>query len=155
MVRKASKPVGGFCDRDVVVLRVVGQRDKADETVRLVLQGAQLAQVIHAVGERFDVAVEHGAGAAPAQPMPGAVHVEIFFGGFLAAGDGGADLRAKDLRAAAGERIQAGGFQLAQRFGDGFLRQPGQVEDFDGGEAFQLQPRVQRAQAPRACRCNS
>ena len=30
-------------------------------------------------------------------------------------------------------------FKRAQRFGDGLLRQPGQVEDLDGGEAFQLQ----------------
>ena len=94
--------------RDVVVLRLIGQRDEADEAVRLVLQVAQLAQVIHAVGERLDVAVEHGAGAAPPQPMPGAMDVEIFLGGFLALGDRGADFLAEDLRAAAGERIEAG-----------------------------------------------
>ena len=132
--------------RDVVVLRLVGQRDKADEPVRFILQGAQLAQVVHAVGQGLDMAEEHGARAAAAQAMPGAMDIEVFFGGFLAAGDGGADFLAEDLRAAAGEGIEAGFLQGAQRVGDGFLRQPGQVQDLDGREALQLQPRVQRAQ---------
>ena len=137
---------GRVLHRDVVVLRLIGQRDKADEPVRLILQGAQLAQVVHPVGQRFDMAVEHGAGAAAAQAMPGAVDVEVFLGGFLAPGDGGADFLAEDFRAAAGEGIEPGLLQGAQGLGDGFLRQPGQVQDLDGREALQLQPRVQRAQ---------
>ena len=148
MVRKASKPVGGMLHRDVVVLRLIGQRDEADEAVRFILQAAQLAQVIHPVGERLDMAVEHGAGAAPAQAMPGAMDVEVFFGGFLAPGDGRADFLAKDLRAAAGEGIEPGLFQGAQGFGDGLLRQPGQVQDLNRREAFQLQPRSPARAAP-------
>ena len=104
---------GRVLHRDVVVLRLIGQRDEADEPVRLILQGAQLAQVIHAVGERFDMAEEHRAGAAAAQAMPGAMDVEVFLGGFLAPGDGGADFLAEDLRAAAGEGIEAGVLQGA------------------------------------------
>ena len=105
-----------------------------------------MAQVIHPVGERFDMAVEHGAGAAAAQAMPGAVDVEVFFGRLLAPGDGGADFLAEDLRAAAGEGIEPGLFQGAQGFGDGLLRQPGQVQHLNRGEALQLQPGIQRAQ---------
>ena len=92
MVRSESKPVGGFSTGNVVVLRLIRQRHEADEAVRLVLQRAQLPQMVHAVGERFDVAVKHRAGAAPAEPVPGAMHVQIFLGGFLALGDGASGL---------------------------------------------------------------
>ena len=125
--------------RDVVVLRLIRQRHEADEAVRLVLQRAQLPQMIHAVGEALDVAVKHGAGAAPAEPVPGAVDVQIFLGGFLAAGDVRADFLAENFRAAAGERIEAGGFQFNQRLLDGFFREPGEVQNFNGGETFELQ----------------
>ena len=40
--------------------------------------------------------------------------VEVFFGGFLAPGDGGADFLAKDFRAAAGQGIEPGFLQVAQ-----------------------------------------
>ena len=59
--------------------------------------------MVHAVGERFDVAEKHGAGAAPAHAVPGAMHVEVFFGALLPARDGRADFRPENLRAAAGE----------------------------------------------------
>ena len=62
--------------------------------------------------------------------------VQIFLGGFLAVGDGGADFLAENFRAAAGERIEAGGFQFNQRLLDGFFGEPGEVENFDGGETF-------------------
>ena len=94
----------------MVILRVIRQRDKADESVRFILQVSQVAQVVHPVGQRFDMAVKHGAGAAAAQAMPGAMDVEVFFGGFLAPGDRGADFLAENLRAATGEGIEAGFF---------------------------------------------
>ena len=102
--------------------------------------------MIYPVGKRLDMAEEHGAGAATAQAMPGAMDVEVFFGGLLAPGDSGADFRTKDLRAAAGEGIEAGFFQCEQSIGDGLLCQPGQVQDLNGGEGFQLEPRVERPQ---------
>ena len=49
--------------RQVLQRRVVGmkrQRDEGLESVRFVLQGAQLEQVVDAVFVIFDVAVEHG-----------------------------------------------------------------------------------------------
>ena len=140
MVRNASKPVGRRLHRDVVVLRLIRQRHEADEAPRLVLQRAQLPQMIHAVGERFDVAEQHRAGAASAELVPGAVDIQIFLGGFLALGDGAADFLAENLRAAAGERFESGGFQFNQRLLDGFLREPGEVQDFNRGEAFELKP---------------
>ena len=125
-----------MADRDIVVFRVIGQRNKAGEPVRFILQGAQLPEVIHPVGQQFDMAVEHGAGAAAPQAMPGAVHVEVFFHGFLAPGDGGADLLAEDFRAAASEGIKARLFQGTQGLRDGLPRQPGQVEHLNRREAL-------------------
>ena len=72
----------------------------------------------------------------PPSLMPGAMDVQVFLGGFLALGDGRADFLAKNFRAAAGEGIQPGLLQFGQRLADGFFREPGEVEDFDGGEAF-------------------
>ena len=126
---------------DVVVFRVVGQGDEADKAVRFILQLAQLAQMVHAVGEGLHMAEEHRAGAAAAEAVPGAVDIQIFRGGFLAAGDGGTDFLAENFRAAAGERVQAGGLQFGQGLLDGFFGEPGEVQDFNGGEAFQLQAR--------------
>ena len=97
--------------------------------------------MIHAVGERFDVAIKHRAGAAPAHPVPGAVNVEIFLGRFLSFGNGGTHLLAKNLRPAAGQRVEAGLFQFNQCLLDGFLRDPGEVQDFDGGETLEAQSR--------------
>jgi hypothetical protein len=96
--------------------------------------------MIHAVGVRFDVAVEHRAGAASAHAMPRAVDIEVFLGGFLAPRDGGADFFAENFRAAAGERIEAGIFQFAQRFLHGFFGEPCEVQNFNGGETFEVKP---------------
>ena len=92
--------------------------------------------LIHAVSERFDVAVKHGASAAPAESVPGAVNVQIFLGGLLALGDSAANFLAENFRAAAGERVEAGRFQFNQRLLDGFFGEPGEVQDFNGGETF-------------------
>ena len=139
-------------DRDVVVLRLIRQRNETDEAAGLVLQISQLAQMIHAVGEGFDMAEEHRAGAAPAHLVPGAVDVQVFVGGFLAARDGGAHFLAENFRAAAGERIEPGGLEFRQRFRHGFFGEPGQMQNFNGREAFQLQARVERAQRPQHVR---
>lgn len=85
---------------DAVVLRLIRQRNEAREAVRLVLQHAQLPQMIHAVRHRLDMAVKHRAGAAPAEAMPGAMHVEVFRRRFLAARDGLAHFGTEDFRAA-------------------------------------------------------
>ena len=42
---------GRVLDLDLVVVRLIGQRHEAGEAVRLVLERAELAQMIHAVGE--------------------------------------------------------------------------------------------------------
>ena len=78
------------------------------------------------------------------------MHVQIFLGGFLALGDGATDFLAENFRAAAGERIEAGGLQFDQRLLDGFFREPGEVQNFNGGETFEVQALVV-ARAVLAC----
>ena len=84
-------------------LRFEGERNEAGKAAGFVLQLAQLAQMIDALLERLDVAVEHRAGAAAAHLMPGAMHLEPFLGGFFAAADLVAHTGIENLRAAAGD----------------------------------------------------
>ena len=100
--------------------------------------------MIHAVSERFDVAEQHRAGAASAELVPGAMHVQIFLGGFLAFGDSAADFLAENLRAATRERFESGGFEFNQSLLNGLLAEPGEMQDFNRGKAFQLQPGIER-----------
>ena len=100
--------------------------------------------MVDAVRQRLDMSVKHGASAAPAHLVPGAMDVQIFFGRFFSLGDLRADFLAKDLRAAAGERFQAGFAQGQQSVAHALFCQPAEVQNFNGGEAFELQPGIQR-----------
>ena len=81
---------GGALDvgKDAVGLRRLEcKRNKPRETAGLILELSQLAQMISPMSKRFDVSIKHRACAAAAHRMPGAMHVEPFGGGFLAATD--------------------------------------------------------------------
>jgi hypothetical protein len=103
------------------------------------LELAELAEVVDAIFEGFEVAVEHGAGTTAAELVPLLVEFEPFSSGFLAAGDGFTDFGAEDFGTAAGEGIEAGVFEGLEDLGDGEFSDTGEVEDFDGGEAFELE----------------
>ena len=66
----------------------------------------------------LDVSVEHRAGAAASHLVPGAVDLEPFRGSLLAPAQFLTHARIKNLRAAAGERAEAGFAQDGKRFGD-------------------------------------
>ena len=70
-------PAGCVLDGHAVVVGLIGQGNEACESVAEVLLSSQLVQVIDAVFERLDVAVEHGAGAAPPESVPGAMDVQV------------------------------------------------------------------------------
>ena len=123
-------------DGNIVVLRLIRERNQRGEAVRLILQRAELPQVIHAVGRRFDVAVKHRAGAATAELVPVTVDPEVFLGGFLAPGNLRTNFLAENFRAAAGERIQTGGLQFGKRFQNRLFGKPGEVENLNCGETF-------------------
>ena len=83
------------------------QRDEGLEAVRLVLQCAQLQQVVDAVFVIFDVAVQHRGIRFQADLVRGARRVEPLVAVNLVIADDVADAVGKDLRAAAGQRIHA------------------------------------------------
>ena len=114
-----------------------------------VLLAPQLVQVIDAVFERLNVAVEHGAGAAAPQSVPGTMDIQILLAAFLAGRDAAADLLAEDLRATAGEGFETCFLQFLKGVPNTLLGQPSQVQNFHGGEAFELQARIDRLQGPQ------
>lgn len=134
---------GGMGDGELVMVGLVREGDEAGEAVGFILEFAEAAEVVDAVGVGFEVAVEHGAGTSATHAVPGSMDVEVFLGGFLAAGDLGTDGGGKDFGAAAGERVETGFAEFGEGIGDGFTGEPGEVEDFDGGEALQLESGVE------------
>ena len=141
-------------DGNVVILGMIGERNETGEPMRLVLQSPQLPQMIHSVSQRFHMAIKHGAGAASPQLMPRAVDIEIFLGGFFTLRDGGADFLAENLCATASQRIQPGFAQLRKCLANILFGEPGEVQNFDRREAFQLELRVEGFAALAACPCN-
>ena len=85
----------------------------------------------------------------PPMLVPGAVDVEIFLGGFLAAAMWSRTSWSKISAPPPVRRIEAGVAQSLERLADRiFWRALGEMEDFDGGEGFHLQAR-DRALAQR------
>ena len=78
-------------------LRFKRKRNETAEAAGFILQFAQLAQVIDALFECFDVTVEHRAGAASAHAMPGPVNIEPFLSGLFATADLVAHFRGDSL----------------------------------------------------------
>ena len=76
---------------------------KAGEAAGFILQLAKLPQMIDAVGECLDVAVEHGAGAAAPHVVPGAMDLEPFFCALIASTNLIAHSRIENFRAAPGD----------------------------------------------------
>ena len=79
------------------------KRNKPSESAGFILQLPQLAQMISPMSESFDVSVKHRARAVAAHRMPGAMHVDPFGGGFLAAADLVAHDWIEDLGATPGD----------------------------------------------------
>src|ERR1700730_4178026 len=79
------------------------ERDEAAKAARFILKLPKLSQMVDALLESFDVAVEHRARAAATQSVPNSMNVEPFFGGFFAATNPIPHFSIKDLRATAGD----------------------------------------------------
>src|SRR4029077_11121796 len=67
--------------------RLERKRNKPSEPAGFILELPQLPQMISSMSKRFDGSEKHRACAAAAHRMPGAMHVEPFGSGFLAAAD--------------------------------------------------------------------
>ena len=114
-----------------------GEGDESGEAVGFILELAQEAKVVDAVVGGFDVAMEHGAGAAPSELVPGAVDFGPFFGCFFALADLVTDFRVEDFCSAAGDGTEAMVFEEEEGVADGFFEDSGgEVSNFDRGEGF-------------------
>jgi hypothetical protein len=117
---------------------VKGERDEALKAVRLVLQGAQLEQVIDAVLEGLDVPVEHGAVGAHAEAVRHAVHLQVLRAVGLALRDASAHVLGQDLGAAARHTVEPRSAQTLQHLAVAHLELLGEVVDLDRREALQV-----------------
>ena len=98
--------------RERSVVRMKRQRDKRHEAMRLVLQLAQLDEVIDALFLRFHVPVKHRGVGAQADFMRLPRDVEPHLPADLVIADDPAHPRVKNFRAATRKRIDARFFQL-------------------------------------------
>src|ERR1039458_2001030 len=130
---------GGFWQ--VLQRRVIGmesQRDEGLEASGFVLQRAQFEQMIDAVFVVFDMAVEHGCVGLQPDLVGDSRSVEPLVAIDLVVADDVANPVGKYFRAAAGQRIHAGGFQLFQRLPNGKLSALRKICDLDHGEGFEM-----------------
>src|SRR5581483_3044694 len=131
-------------------LRFESEWNKPTETTGLVLELAQLTQVIDALLERFDVAVKHGAGAAASHSMPGPMHIQPLRGCFFAAADLITHLGVENFRAPAGDRAQSILAQKVKRVPDRhFENSLREMPDLDRSESFNMKIRVESAQSAK------
>ena len=101
---------------------------------------ARAQHVIDALFLRLDVPVEHRHVRAHAEPVRGAVNLEVAIAAALVVRDLPAHALGENLRAAARQRVEPGGHQLAQDLLVGHPVQVGEERDLDGGEALQMNP---------------
>src|SRR4051812_14816683 len=80
-----------------------GERDEAGKARRLVLQPTQLSEMINTLLERFDVAVEHGAGAPATHGMPRPMDLQPLVRVFFAPANLVTHALIKNLRASPGD----------------------------------------------------
>ena len=96
--------------------------------------------------KRFDLPVKHRACAAAAHRMPGAMDVEPFGGGFLAAANLVAHDGVENLGATPCDRTKPGFAQNFQRIANRHLEDSlGQMADFDRCKCLYMQLRIERA----------
>src|SRR5438876_11167520 len=99
------------------------------------------------MSRRFDVTVEHSAGAAAAHLMPHAVYIQPFGGGFFAATNLIAHDRVENFRAAAGDRTETGFAQSLQRVADRHSKHSlRQMTNLDRGKCLDVKLRIKCAQ---------
>ena len=132
------------------VLRVERERDEGEEAAGLVLLGAQPEQVVDPLLVRLDVAVEHRAVRRDPEPVRRVVGAEPEVRMLLAGRDELAHAVGEDLGAAARQRAEAGGLQLAQHLLVREARERRHVVDL--GRRVELEVHVRQRLLQRADR---
>src|SRR4029077_1924957 len=116
-----------------------GKGNKHENPASLILQPAQLTQMIHPMREGLDVTVKHRAGAPPTQFVPDARNIEPFGSGLFAPTNGIAHHRIENFRAAAGDRTQTVLSQKLQHFSNREAKDAlSEVTHFDSGESLDM-----------------
>src|SRR5260370_14347562 len=124
-----------------------GERNEGDQAAGLILQFAELDQVIDAVLFILDVTVEHGAVRMKTELMGDAGGVEPLLAGQLVVANDAATPVVEDFGAAAGEGVHASVLQPLQRFADRNFGALGQIADFDHRESLEVHLREALLQA--------
>src|SRR6184192_2073794 len=123
------------------------ERNEPGESAGLILQLPKLAEMIHTLSKRFDVAIKHRARAAAAHRVPGAMYIKPFSGSFFPAADPIAHHGIENFGATTSDRTKTGvaqSFQgVADRHAKDSLRQ---MTNLDRGERLNMKVRVERAQ---------
>src|ERR1700736_1810682 len=128
-------------------LRFKRERNKAAKAYRFVLKLTELSQMVDAMFERLDVAVEHRASAATAHPMPDPMDIEPFLGRLLTAANPVAYFCVKNLRAATSDGAQTVFAQKLERVRNRHLENSiCEMTNLDRGESFNVQARIESAQ---------
>jgi len=120
------------------IVGMESQRNKCLEPARLVLQRAQLQQMIHAILVVFHVTIKHRRIGFQANPVGHSGRVQPLIAiDFVVANDV-TNAIGKNFRASAGERIHSGSPKSLQRFLNRQLGTLRQVGDLDHGKSFQV-----------------
>ena len=114
----------------------VFERDEGVEAARAVLQLPQPAQMVDAVCQPLDVAVEDRRIGRDAEPVGRFVHFEPFVRRSLVGADAAADLLVENLRAAARNGLQSGLFEPPQALLDRESRLADHVRQLDRRESL-------------------
>jgi len=123
------------------------ERNKAGETVGLVLKLTKLAQVIDALLQGFDMSIEHRGSAPTTHLVPDPMDVEPFLSAFFAPAKFVADICVENLGAATGERPQPSVPQDCESLRDGAFEDPlSEVANLDCRERLDNDLRRDRAQ---------
>src|SRR5579883_2128506 len=120
------------------VVGMEGERDEGLKAAGLVLQAAELEQVVDPVFVVFDVAVEHGGVGFEAYLVGYAGGVEPLIAIDFVVADDVADAVGEDFGAAPGKRVDSGGLELLEGLADRELGALGQVGDFHHREGLEV-----------------
>ena len=104
-----------------------------------ILEVPQPGHVVDPLGQRLDVAVEHGGVRLEPQPVGGAVHLEPLLGGGLVVADLPAHPRGEDLGPAARDGGEAGVDELAQHLLERLAELLGEEVQLHRGVALDVQ----------------
>ena len=129
---------------EVVVLRLVGPRDEGPEAAGTVLHVADHPQVLDALGVGLAGAHHHRGGGLDAEAVRDLHHLEPALAGLLERRDRLARPVRQHLRAGAGDRVQPGRLDPADRLLDGDAGDLGHVQDLARPDRVDDQLRVGR-----------